>query len=973
MIRWHVISAVGSRNLKQYFSSVLGYVIIVAFVAVSAILTFSQQFFADNLANLDQLTIWFPMLLLFLAPAISMSVWADERRSGTDAILFTLPASDLEILLGKYFAVAAVFTISLLFSMTQLIALNALGEPDWGVIFATYFGYWLAGLALLSIGMFASSLTESSTVAFVLGALFCSIPVLLGSYFQGMTWAPEWLMSGMVRLWGQEAATAIRPESLGVSWNLYDFSTGLIPASNVFYFVSLVVFMLYLNLVVISRRHWSRGQQVGMGGQFAVRIVSLFVALISLNSVVAGVSSSSYSRVDLTQERLFSLDQTTLTTLNNAKENKKLVTIQAFVSADVPRKFVNTRKQLLGLLRQFDFYGGNYVEVRVVNVTPNSEEQINAERLGITGQNDRSEVGGRMVEQQIFMGTHISSDLGDSTLPAITEDTSLEYELTRAIASTTDKNRQLTIGIVDTDARFGGPEFDGRRVPWAYTKTLKQLETQFKIVHISQDDLANYVAVDDPPKNPDDPASAEPPKVVKTPPSVLLVPDPSSLTDTATESLVRYLQAGYPTLLLTDPLPFYWTHVNPTSIGILNAPSQPRVSQMSPYREVLSTAMMPKADNGTASKIMTALGLEWNNDRTVWSLTNPHPGFQGKWPEYLGAKWPDYYGRFNHAFVYAKRDAAENTFDSNDKISKDLKELLFFYPGAVRKSGQATNVDFVSLISLGQKSGAIPWSEVTMVPTQKTASVNPITQRRQVNEEKVRSQITGEDLYVLRPAPRSALDNENYTIAAHVKGTGENKVNAVVVCDLDFVSDLFYDQQAALDRPLDNVKLMQNAIEVLAGEEGFVTLRGRRPTPRTLSAVEFRVDKYREHRAIKQAEIEDSIRTQLEAAQASLNEKVKGIEQNTQLSFLEKLQQASQEADDSQAEFDRKKVKLDRELSQEIAKLKLEEQRQISSLESGIQWFSVVLVPLPALMLGLGVFFTRKLSESGRVRPGRKV
>ena len=169
MIRWHVISAVGSRNLKQYFSSVLGYVIIVAFVAVSAILTFSQQFFADNLANLDQLTIWFPMLLLFLAPAISMSVWADERRLGTDAILFTLPASDLEILLGKYFAVAAVFTISLLFSMTQLIALNALGEPDWGVIAATYFGYWLSGLALLSIGMFASSLTESSTVAFVLG------------------------------------------------------------------------------------------------------------------------------------------------------------------------------------------------------------------------------------------------------------------------------------------------------------------------------------------------------------------------------------------------------------------------------------------------------------------------------------------------------------------------------------------------------------------------------------------------------------------------------------------------------------------------------------------------------------------------------------------------------------------------------------------------------------------------------------
>ncbi|MFM7739681.1 MAG: Gldg family protein, partial [Planctomycetota bacterium] len=425
MFRWHVISGICIRNLKQYFSSALGYVFIVAFVTISALMTFNSQFFADNLASLDQLTRWFPLLLLFFAPAVAMSVWAEERRSGTDAILFTLPATDLEILLGKYFAISAVYTISLLFSFTQLIALNALGSPDWGVIISTYFGYWLAGLALLSIGMFASSLTESTTVAFVLGALLCAVPVLIGNYLQGTIDFGSWFGWNKPPVEVEAAATtanpvaAFRPEVLSVQWNLHDFTTGLIPLSNVVYFVSLIVFMLYLNLVVISRRHWSRGQQATLAGQFGIRIVSLAVGLLALNYIVGGLSSSALSRLDLTKEKLFSLDKTTLSVLDYAKENKKLVTIQAFVSDEVPRRFVNTKKQLLGLLKQLDYHGGNYVDVQVTNVRPNSEEALAAQRLGIEPQSDRSEVGGRIIEQEVFLGTHLFSDLGDATLPAI--------------------------------------------------------------------------------------------------------------------------------------------------------------------------------------------------------------------------------------------------------------------------------------------------------------------------------------------------------------------------------------------------------------------------------------------------------------------------------------------------------------------------------------------------------------------------
>ena len=114
MFRTHVVSAVFWRNVKQYFSSVLGYLFIVVFVTVCAVLAFNQKFFADNLANLDQLSNWFPLLLLFIVPAITMTVWADEKKQGTDAILFTLPASDFEITLGKFLSVASVYTLSLI-------------------------------------------------------------------------------------------------------------------------------------------------------------------------------------------------------------------------------------------------------------------------------------------------------------------------------------------------------------------------------------------------------------------------------------------------------------------------------------------------------------------------------------------------------------------------------------------------------------------------------------------------------------------------------------------------------------------------------------------------------------------------------------------------------------------------------------------------------------------------------------------
>ena len=170
------ISAVFKRNLASYFGSPSGYVFICAFLLASGLAAFwPQEFFDSNLANLDQLNKFLPIILLGFIPAITMSIWAEEKRQGTDELLLTLPADDFDIVIGKYMSAAAIFTSSLLFSQLSTfvtLAILSEGQLDIGLIFTTYLGYWFVGLSMIAIGMIASFLTGNLTVGFILGSLF---------------------------------------------------------------------------------------------------------------------------------------------------------------------------------------------------------------------------------------------------------------------------------------------------------------------------------------------------------------------------------------------------------------------------------------------------------------------------------------------------------------------------------------------------------------------------------------------------------------------------------------------------------------------------------------------------------------------------------------------------------------------------------------------------------------------------------
>ena len=508
-----VVRAILQRELASYFATPTGYVFITLFVFLSAMAAFWQErFFATNLANLDQLNRFFPYLLIFLVPAISMSLWAEEKKQGTEELLLTLPATDLQIVLGKYLAALAIYSVALLFSLSHVVVLRWLGSPDPGLMFCTYLGYWLMGAALLTVGMLASALTDNLTVAFILGAVFCSVPVFLNYAWSIVTGAPQRLA-----------------EKLSMPEQFRDLSTGVITLGPLVYFASFAAATLYLNVIILGHRRWRTGPQAPwMRAHVAVRALALAAIVASITLL----ASNSRLRVDATSEQIHSLSGDTKNLLRSI-DRRQPVFIQAYFSPDVPRSYVEARSGLVAMLREFQAVSDGGVNAKIIETVKYSPQAREAqERYGIKPfRVPASEESARVIND-IFMGLVFTRGAEEFVIPFFDRGLPAEYELMRSIRVVSRAKRKK-IGILNTAAKlFGGMDFQSRSQTQEWS-IVSELRKQYEVVQVPPDS--------------DYPGDLD----------ALLVALPSSLTQPQLDRLTAYVAHGKPTLLLVDPMPAF--------------------------------------------------------------------------------------------------------------------------------------------------------------------------------------------------------------------------------------------------------------------------------------------------------------------------------------------------------------------------------------------------------------------------------
>lgn len=237
------IAPLFKREFLGYFRSPVAYVFLSIFLIASVGLAFFiGGFFKANLASMSSFFGLHPWLFLFLIPAAGMRLWSEEKRTGTIELLFTLPVTTLEAVLAKFLAAWAFLAVAILLSFPMIVTVAYLGDPDWGIIATSYFGSILMAGSYLGVCAVTSAITKNQVISFVVSVVVCLVILLLGfSVFnEAMASAlPTWLTDLIANF---SFVTHFEP-----------FTKGIIDPKDLLYFLSLIGFTLFLNVLVLER------------------------------------------------------------------------------------------------------------------------------------------------------------------------------------------------------------------------------------------------------------------------------------------------------------------------------------------------------------------------------------------------------------------------------------------------------------------------------------------------------------------------------------------------------------------------------------------------------------------------------------------------------------------------------------------------------------------------------------------------
>lgn len=235
-----IIYILFKKELMSYFNSPIAYIFIGVFLIVGNWLFFNS-FFLIGQASLRNYFSLLPWIFLFLSPAVTMRLWSEEKKSGTIEFLLTLPITDWQAVLAKFFGALTFLFITLLLSVTLPITAATLGNLDLGSVMGSYLGALFLGGSYLALGLFISSLTKNQIIAFVLGLVACFGAFIVGADFV-LAGAPSFVAPVM--------------KFLGLGSHFYNIAKGVIDTKDIIYYLSFIFLFLWLNVRVIERRAW---------------------------------------------------------------------------------------------------------------------------------------------------------------------------------------------------------------------------------------------------------------------------------------------------------------------------------------------------------------------------------------------------------------------------------------------------------------------------------------------------------------------------------------------------------------------------------------------------------------------------------------------------------------------------------------------------------------------------------------------
>lgn len=237
------------KELNSFLSSLTGYMVVVVFLLLNGLFLWvfpgSFNLLDSGYAGLDGLFFLAPWVFLFLIPALTMRFFADEIKTGTIELILTKPISELNLVLGKFFAGLFLCLIALSPTLIYLASIYFLGQPagnlDWGATIGSYIGLVLLSGIYVSIGVFASTLTENQIVSFILALFFCFF------CFSGFE-----QISTLLAHTGLELSI----DKLGISYHYNSISRGVIDTRDVLYFISMISLFIYGSKLSLQSRKW---------------------------------------------------------------------------------------------------------------------------------------------------------------------------------------------------------------------------------------------------------------------------------------------------------------------------------------------------------------------------------------------------------------------------------------------------------------------------------------------------------------------------------------------------------------------------------------------------------------------------------------------------------------------------------------------------------------------------------------------